>query len=242
MALWNNNDREQSKPTWLTEEQRRLCVRTVRGWEIPLVGSGTTGSTANPFLGKEYITNSATNVVEYELLVAMPLDPSPTGATQSLFTSRGTSAGVYGATSGDNVNNLNYAPYFTTPLSGDTFVTSFGATAYLPLIAVDYNSTEFANKISFTLTSGTAGSSLVLLSPLTGGATAQIGATQWNFPTSVTSSAYPFGGFGGVTFNAAVVRISATLTSGTYGCTASVWDNRPGTGITSSVPFTIRII
>jgi len=37
MPLWNNNDREESKPSNLNKTAKRLIVRTVRGWELPLM-------------------------------------------------------------------------------------------------------------------------------------------------------------------------------------------------------------
>ena len=39
MAQWKNDDREESKPTWLSSPQRRQCVRTNRGWELPVGAS-----------------------------------------------------------------------------------------------------------------------------------------------------------------------------------------------------------
>ena len=39
MGFWNNNDREESKPVWLTAAQKRFCVRTNRGWETPVGNS-----------------------------------------------------------------------------------------------------------------------------------------------------------------------------------------------------------
>ena len=113
MATWKNNDREESKPTWLNKIQKRLCTRTVRGWEMPLMGSffayGASGvSTAAAFTHNPVIT---------ELLVTMPVDDK----TSAIFTPRtgptGSSWGQ-GATSGSDLPN--YAPYFSCPFNGDS--------------------------------------------------------------------------------------------------------------------------
>jgi len=241
MPLWNSDDRENSKPEWLTEEQKRVCFRTNRGWEIPLVGCGYTGSTANYFAGKEYVTNSSSFVVPTELLVCMPLDPSSTGVAQANYTSRGLSATVPGATSGDNIFNKNYAPYFTTPFSGDLLRVPFGITSYIPMIVADSNPTEFGNQFTITFTFNPTASNISILSNMTSGLTTTIGA-QFLQPTGLTSSTYLFGGWGGVTFGAAVLRVSSSLTSGTYGCTGEVWDNRAGSPLTGYVPFTVRVL
>ena len=113
MATWKNNDREESKPTWLNKIQKRLCTRTVRGWEMPLMGSffayGASGvSTAAAFTHNPVIT---------ELLVTMPVDDK----TSAIFTPRtgptGSSWGQ-GATAGSDLPN--YAPYFSCPFNGDS--------------------------------------------------------------------------------------------------------------------------
>lgn len=120
MALWNNNDREESKPTWLNKIAKRLCTRTVRGWEMPLMGSffgyGATGYN---------VTNGIVNdgVIYTELLVTIPNDPSITGTTSSAFAERGSGGlthtlGGQGLTVGSDLPN--YAPYFTCPFSGDS--------------------------------------------------------------------------------------------------------------------------
>ena len=117
MPLFNNNDREESKPTSLNKIQKRLCTRTVRGWEIPLMGSffdyGVTGVSSSSSNALAY-TNG---VVYTELLVAMPIDDS----TSASFTTRSgptaTSAGQ-GQTAGIDVPN--YAPYFSCPFNGDS--------------------------------------------------------------------------------------------------------------------------
>lgn len=117
MATWKNNDREESKPTWLNKIQKRLCTRTVRGWEIPLMGSffayGVTGVSSSSSTATQY-TNG---IVLTELLVTMPVDDK----TSAIFTPRtgptGSSWGQ-GATSGSDLPN--YAPYFSCPFNGDS--------------------------------------------------------------------------------------------------------------------------
>ena len=241
MALWNSNDRESSKPSWLTEEQKRVCFRTVRGWEIPLVGAGVTGSTANPF-NQAYVTSSGVAVVPTELLVAMPLDPSPTGVTQTYFANRGQTQGVPGATATETSGNPNYAPYLTIPFGGDQYRVSFGVTAYIPVIASDCNTTEFGTRFAFSTTGATSvWNNTLLITSITAGTTAAIGSSFYQ-PAGVTTASFPFGGWGGVTYGSAVLRINAGLTTGTHGLTASVFDSRTPGGLTGTASFTIRVV
>ena len=108
MALWNEFDREESKPTWLNTAQKINCVRTIKGWELPLDGTSLGGQ----LHGKLGTTAS---VPYMELLVALPLDPSTTGVTDTYYASRDMTAG--GAIFSTDVPN--YRPYFTCPFSGD---------------------------------------------------------------------------------------------------------------------------
>ena len=109
MAFWNNNNREESKPAYLNKTQKRLAVRTPRGWEIPLMGSqfafGLTAQT--PVLS--------------EVVVTLPNDPSITGATSSNY--------AYGPTGLAGVSRLDgltfgseqqFSPYFSAPFNGDS--------------------------------------------------------------------------------------------------------------------------
>ena len=61
MPSWKNDDKLSSVPSWLTEEDKRRCVRTNRGWELPLHGDGRTGG--------------------FELIVAMGQKGDPTRDT-----------------------------------------------------------------------------------------------------------------------------------------------------------------
>jgi hypothetical protein len=81
--LWNNNDREEAKPTWLTLSQKINCVRTVNGWEIPLHGAnlgaefGGLGniSATGSWAGSPGASGGMTAFTKYtEILVSMPID------------------------------------------------------------------------------------------------------------------------------------------------------------------------
>ena len=243
MPLWNTNDRENSKPEWLTEEQKRLCFRTVRGWEIPLAGCGYTGSTSNYFSGTGNATNSRSFVVPTELIVCMPFDTSATGVVPDSYTARGTTASIPGYTASDETNNKNYAPYFTTPFANDHIRVPWGTTSYIPVIVADSNPTEFGNQFTITFASGgnPTASHISFQYPLTTGLTTSIGGQFW-FPTGLTNSTYPNGGWGGVTFAASALRIASSLTSGTYGCTGEVWDNRTSFPLTGNVFFRVQVL
>ena len=113
MALWNNTDREESKPTWLNAAQKINCVRTVRGWELALDGTSLGGQLAG--IGG-YTSGITAFTPHTELLVCLPLDPSPTGVTNSNYADRATAVGGTAST-----NDLpNYAPYFSCPFDGDS--------------------------------------------------------------------------------------------------------------------------
>lgn len=122
MGFWNNNDREESKPNWLTAAQKRFCVRTNRGWEVPQADG--IANLANQFEGNKTLSPTG-NVPMMELLVAMPNDPSNTGVTSSAFANRVSPGGSLnsgvtgtGGISGDTVGA--YAPYITCPFTGDS--------------------------------------------------------------------------------------------------------------------------
>jgi hypothetical protein len=191
MPLWNNNDSENSKPSWLTETQKRMCIRTIRGWEIPLGGQGFTntaetvfGTTANGTTGVPYLYRAPNFVGMTELLVAMPMDPSSAGVTNdnmaglpaserrgevSAFNGTAGAVGIYGTTSGGDTPN--YKPYFTAPASGITntapgtvIYATKGITSYIPVIAADANYTDTPAKYVFSLGTAAASSGLTGLS------------------------------------------------------------------------------
>ncbi len=72
MSHWNNNDREESKPSWLTPAQKINCVRTSKGWEVPLNGTNVGGSPD----GLKNLTGPSltSQTFNTELLVCMPND------------------------------------------------------------------------------------------------------------------------------------------------------------------------
>lgn len=299
MGSWNINDLENSKPAWLTEEQKRQCIRTVRGWEIPLAGCGGTntaenvfGATANGTTSIPFLYRSPNFVGPTELLVALPLDPTSAGVTNTnyagnVYGERRGLTSIYGATNGDDVPN--YRPYFTAPASGITntapgtvvFATR-GITSYIPVIAADANLTDVPRRYSFGLTTssgqGLTGISLTFgtgftsshfaslynimgATPgtpmLTGSALAARQALVYNQPTTVvgstsagaywdtnTAASYVvnrYGGLGGITQGAAVLRIDNTATTGNYNLRLSVHDNRVGGGQTATVDFTLTV-
>lgn len=119
MPQWNNNDREESKPTWLNAAQKRYCVRTNAGWEIPTPNS--ISNLGNQMDGTRLLSStgngSAFAQPTMELIVAMPNDPSMTGTTSSAFANRASITG--GNTTGLVAGLVNRSPYISTPFSGD---------------------------------------------------------------------------------------------------------------------------
>jgi hypothetical protein len=140
MATWRNNDREESKPSWLNKAQKRNCVRTVRGWEVP-----SANAYGNQFDGWK-LNGPTAHIPTLELIVAMPTDV--TGGTSSSGNAVGPNYGsgtnnwfirgltsAYGAGYGGSglsgagfynggaayaLDLPNYTPYFTCPFDGDS--------------------------------------------------------------------------------------------------------------------------
>jgi hypothetical protein len=143
MATWNNNDREESKPTWLNKIQRRLCTRTVRGWEIPLSGAcfgyGATGFVASN-------GSNTQGAVYSELIVTLPNDPSTAGVSPAAYTPRsgntGSSFGGWGQGVTTASDLPNYAPYFSCPFSGDSATAGGPASVGVTHSSITYNSTS----------------------------------------------------------------------------------------------------
>lgn len=310
MPLWNKNDSENSKPSWLTEEQKRQCFRTVRGWEIPLAGQGFTntaenvfGLTSNGTTGIPYLYRSPNFVGMTELLVAMPMDPSAAGVTNeslaglpagerrgevSAFSGTGGTNGIYGQTAAGDLPN--YKPYFTEPVFGLTntapgtviFATK-GITSYIPVIAADANYTDEPRSLVFTLgtaaaSSGLTGLSLTFGAGFTAGYLATLynimGATPgtpiltgatlaarqqlilnqatvvagmtaagavWDYNTAAAYVGNRYGGWGGITQGAAVLRVGADAVTGNYSLRLSVFDGRAAGGATGTIDFTLTI-
>lgn len=259
MPLWNNNDSEASKPNWLTEEQKRMCFRTERGWEIPVQGFAINATAENIFGGtagsrtaNAYSYRSSTLVGPTELLVAMPYDPSITGARSPY--SPGVELGVFrGRTSNTGYTAAgdlpNYAPYFTSPATGQNFSISRGTTAYIPVIGADVNMTDMPRSMSFSITGPTtSGLSYSLVTGVTagsfGGVTAQFyQSTTLTGAPATASGLNRFGGLGGITQGAALFSVGTTAggPTGVYAFTLSVNDGRATGSLTGSSRFTITL-
>lgn len=123
MGVWNNNDREESKPQFLNKTQKRHVVRTVRGWELPLMGSlfayGVTNGSSFGSGGQQFAT------VLTELVVALPNDPSITGVTSSNY-AHGSTSVLDGLTFGSEVQDQ---PYISAPFNGDGGITGAAGTS-----------------------------------------------------------------------------------------------------------------
>lgn len=119
MPQWNNNDREDSKPLWLNAAQKRYCVRTNAGWEIPTPNGIANLSGQGEGTLRLSATGNGSNFVQplMELIVAMPNDPSTTGATSSVFANRPSITG--GNAVGLVAGLVNRSPYISAPFSGD---------------------------------------------------------------------------------------------------------------------------
>ena len=117
MSNWKDNNREESKPSWLTPAQKINCVRTVRGWEIPLHGTNLGGAAE----GTKGVTGMTAFIPHTELIVAM----GSNGTTGIMVHPDA------GFTFGTD-NTSNYRPYITTPFQGasatDSNFTYNGAT------------------------------------------------------------------------------------------------------------------
>jgi hypothetical protein len=126
MGVWNNNDREESKPQFLNKTEKRTVVRTIRGWEMPLMGSQFAYGLTNGNYGSAVGLTNAT--VQTELIVCLPNDPSITGVTSSNY--------AYGFTG--QLNGLTFGadfqdqPYFTAPFNGDGGITGVPGAAQYP--------------------------------------------------------------------------------------------------------------
>ena len=170
------------------------------------------------------------------MIAALSLDKSPTGATNALFTSRGLTQ-VPGGTAGQEPN---YVPYFTFPNSIDSIISvATGSTSYIPIIAADANMTDLF--LSVVVSGASANAASITFGALTA---APNGSTMFNYPTSgVTGPGYPagipYGGWGGVTFSAAVLRIAPFAgATASFACSATATDARGATGVIS---FTVRM-
>jgi hypothetical protein len=125
MPLWNNNDREESKPNYLNKTEKRHIVRTIRGWELPQMGSQFAYGLTNGNYGSAVgLTNA---IVQTELLVCLPNDPSITGATASNY-AFGFTGQLSGLTFGADQQDM---PYFSAPFLGDGGITGVPGAAQI---------------------------------------------------------------------------------------------------------------
>jgi hypothetical protein len=163
-----------------------------------------------------------------ELLVAIPIDPSPTGVSNSDYA--GLHAGerrgftsAYGATNG--LDLPNYKPYFTSPaanltgITGSTVFATTGITSYIPVIAADVNVSNVSRKFVFGLTT-TNGQALTGVS-LIQGFTAGTFATLYNV-MGATAAISPLTGSALVTRQNLVFNQPTTLRGMT--APAQYWD------------------
>lgn len=269
MALWGNDDSELGKPSWLTEEQKRNCFRTRRGWEIPLSGVAVSGdavsangATVGAANQSALLTYRSPSVVgPTELLVCLPIDSASSTHAAGYWTEelRGLTS-LYGVTHGGDLPN--YTPYITNPATGSVISLSVGTTAYIPVIGADVNVTDLPKYLNFSITGPTtAGFTYVLISA-TGFTSGSFPNTNWiNQPTQLVGSAAtgfydqaskssiaynPYGGWGGITNGAAVLRITTTSggPTGTFNFTLFVSDGRTastGNGKTGNAAFSVVV-
>jgi hypothetical protein len=261
MSFWNTNDREESKPTWLTPAQKKECVRTVKGWELP-VGAGV-ANVAGQFEGTKTLGTTGF-IPQWELLVALPLDPSVTGVTSSSYANRDTPT-FYGATASSDTTA--YAPYFSFPFQGDSATAggpdstglswaaysetqgitwglngygastlnwskSGGLTGYIKVIANDVNQT---NDLTITMTGPSGGI-----------------VNGWNFYTKddvLDASKVPvavyeamFGPTASDNTSIGVIKLSNLLVARDYGLTATVVDAAAPGNLTGTSFFTITVV
>jgi len=194
MGTWNNNDREESKPTWLNAAQKRWCVRTNSGWEAP-VQNGI-ANLASQFEGTKDLSITGAYPV-MELLVCMPNDPGTTaGSTASAYADRisitgGFTGGILlGAILLDN-------PYMTAPFQGDgaTAGGQFG-TGLSHSCTANYGINEFGvSSLFWGITSWGVTASIIAGYTVTGGSIPagntgyiKVKANDVNFTQSLTLS------------------------------------------------------
>lgn len=264
MPTFNNNDREESKPIWLTAAQKRYCVRTNRGWELPSSG-GFSNLVGQPE-GTKSLTGISNFVPTTELLVAMPNNTSATGATPSNFAGRTVSSNAGGTASSEIgltvYGSTGYAPYISCPFTGDSQSVggpggNYGA-GLSHSASVNFGINEWGvstlrwGAANQGMSGGTGYIKIVgndsnftdglTMSCLTGGV---IGIQFYTDANLVDTTKVPvafyetaFGPTAAHNKNIGVVVLAKSLTSGTYGLTASVYDGSQ----TGSSRFTITVL
>ena len=252
MGFWNTNDREDSKPAWLTPAQKRFCVRTNAGWELPV--SGSISNLAGQFEGVKTLGATAT-IPLMELLVALPVDP----VTASNFANRVVSGKAGLTASGDTPPN--FVPYISCPATGDgpTFggpnslglshdyssnygVNAYGVSTHLfglanlgltgaaggtAYVKVQANDVNFTQTLSLSLTASGIGTGVDAR-----GIQFWTGTSNMLDATKVPTAVYEafFGPTSTYNNDIGVIVLPRALTSGVYGMTATVNDGSTGAG------------
>jgi len=257
IPMWNQTNREESKPSHLNVVERRFTFRTNEGWVTPTqFVDGTIHGATTVAYGTHAVVPTA------ELLVTLPLDPSVTGVTSSDFADIYTNSGerprrvVAGQTASGETAGNNYTPFFTCPFDGDsataggpegTGVSHGSWKDTLPTgtylnrrevssLQVPYGATSYikvlANDPNFTnnLTLSLVGS----VAGLTGYAGTDLLDTD-NVPLDVFKAFFGATGYG--TNGIAVIVVGNGLTTGDYGLTAQVFDGYA----TGNSEFTITV-
>ena len=260
IPMWNQTNREESKPSHLNVVERRFTFRSNEGWVTPtqFVDGTIHGATTVAY-------GTHVSVPTTELLVTLPLDPSVTGVTNADFANLYTNSGlrtedprrvVAGQTASGETAGNNYVPFFTCPFDGDSATAggpdgsgvSHGSWkdtlptgTYLnrrevSSLHVPYGATSYikvlANDPNFTntLTLSLVGSVV----GLTGHAGADLLDTD-NVPLDVFKAFFGATAYG--TNGLAVVVVGNGLTTGDYGLTAQVFDGYA----TGNSEFTITV-
>ena len=257
IPMWDETNREESKPSHLNVLERRFTFRSNEGWMTPtqFVDGTIHGSTVVSY-------GSAASIPTTELMVTLPLDPSVDGVTDGNFANVYTNSGerprriVAGQTASGETAGNNYSPFFTCPFDGDS-ATAGGPTgsgvshgswkSTLPTgtylnrrevssLNVPYGATSYikvlANDPNFTnnLTLSLVGSVV----GLTGHAGADLLDTD-NVPLNVFKAFFGATAYG--TNGLGVVVVGNGLTTGDYGLTAQVFDGYA----TGNSEFTITV-
>lgn len=258
IPMWDETNREESKPSHLNVLERRFTFRSNEGWMTPtqFVDGTIHGSTVVSY-------GSAASVPTTELMVTLPLDPSVDGVTDGNFAELYTNSGerprriVAGQTASGETAGNNYPPFFTCPFDGDS-ATAGGPTgsgvshgswkSTLPTgtylnrrevssLNVAYGATSYlkvlANDPNFTnnLTVSFTGTK----SGLTGFAGSDLLDTD-NVPLDVFKAFFGATAYG--TNGLGVVRVGSGLTTGDHSLTASVSDGYR----TGESKFTITVV
>jgi hypothetical protein len=222
MGVWNNNDREESKPQFLNKTEKRHVVRTIRGWEMPLMGSQFAYGVTNGNYGSAVGLTTAT--VQTELVVCLPNDPSITGVTSSNY-AYGFTGQLNGLTFGSDFQDQ---PYFSAPFNGDSVIagTPFVGATGVSHAFLTYTPGFDAN--GYPLSWGAPGATPALSAYPTGGVGYQYGVNAYGVST--------LGGLTGVT---AYIKIQAHDTNLSQNLTIGLSGTYPGMALYTGVGLTV---